>query len=190
MRCQVPVFYATRKGHTRKIAEYLASDLRARGLDSVAVSVNSPELGSIDWASVRAVVLGAPIYIGKHQKEAATFVRQHRAQLNERPTTFFSVSLSAGSSNPDEVTAAADIAKAFIEDTGWYADEVVTIPGCLAYTKYNFFMRFMLKRIAKKEGGSTDTSRDHEYTDWNKVSELADRIVARVKATEPEKVVA
>jgi menaquinone-dependent protoporphyrinogen oxidase len=184
------VFYATKDGHTRKIAEYLASELCTRGVDAEALNVNSIEATSMDWASVRAAVVGAPIYIGKHLKEAAAFVREHRAQLNERPTTFFSVCLAIRSSNAVEVKAAEDIATRFIEDTGWYADEVVNFAGCLAYTKYNFFKRFVLKRIAKKEGGSTDTSRDHEYTDWTKVSELAERIALTVKSKSPVKVVA
>ena len=190
MRCQVPVFYATRDGHTRKIAEYLASHLCARGLDSVALNVDSPEARSSDWASVRGVVVGSPIYIGKHQKTAAEFVRAHRAQLNERPSAFFSVSLSAGSRNAAEVKAAQDLARGFIEDTGWYADEVACFAGCLAYTKYGFIKRTMLRWIAKKEGGSTDTSRDHEYTDWTKVDELAGRIAAIVARQAHTKIVA
>jgi menaquinone-dependent protoporphyrinogen oxidase len=176
------VFYATREGHTRKIAEYLASDLCERGVDSVAVNIDSPEARTIDWAGIRGAVVGASIHIGKHEKEATAFVRAHRAQLNERPSAFYSVSLSAGSSNPAEVMAAEAIAQAFIQDTGWYADHVVCLAGCLAYTKYGFLKRMMLRQIAKKEGASTDTSRDHEYTDWSKVNELADHIVAQVKA--------
>jgi menaquinone-dependent protoporphyrinogen oxidase len=33
-----------------------------------------------------------------------------------------------------------------------------------------------MKRITGKEGGSTDTSRDHEYTDWNKVTAYARKL--------------
>ena len=28
-----------------------------------------------------------------------------------------------------------------------------------------------MRSIAKKEGGSVDTDKDHEYTDWTKVKE-------------------
>jgi menaquinone-dependent protoporphyrinogen oxidase len=176
------VFYATREGHTRKIAEYLASELCGRGVDGVAVDINSPDASTVDWASVRGVLLGASIHIGKHEKEAVAYARQHRAQLNERPSAFFSVSLSAASANPDEVKAAEALANRFIEETGWYADHVVSLAGCLAYTRYGFVKRLMLRRIAKKEGASTDTSRDHEYTDWDKVRQLAAVVAARVKS--------
>lgn len=185
MRCQVPVFYATREGHTRKIAEYLASELCGRGVDSVAVDVNSPDARTVDWTNVRGAMLGASIHIGKHEKEAIRFARQYRAQLNERPSAFFSVSLSAGSRNPDEVKAAEALAHQFIEETGWYADHEACFAGCLAYTKYGFLKRLLLRRIAKKEGASTDTSRDHEYTDWNKVRQYAGLVAAEVKTPAP-----
>ena len=45
--------------------------------------------------------------------------------------------------------------------------------GALAYTRYGFLTRFFMRRIAKKEGGPTDTSRDHELTDWGMVARFA-----------------
>jgi menaquinone-dependent protoporphyrinogen oxidase len=40
------------------------------------------------------------------------------------------------------------------------------VAGALPYTKYNVFIRWIMKRIARQEGGDIDTSRDYEYTDW------------------------
>jgi menaquinone-dependent protoporphyrinogen oxidase len=34
--------------------------------------------------------------------------------------------------------------------------------------------------ISKMAGGSTDTSRDHEYTDWKALTRFADEIAAEV----------
>jgi len=34
-----------------------------------------------------------------------------------------------------------------------------------------------MRRIAKKEGGPTDTSRDHEMTDWTQVRDVAEELV-------------
>jgi len=31
----------------------------------------------------------------------------------------------------------------------------------------------LMKHIASKEGGATDTSRDHEYTNWAEVDQFA-----------------
>jgi menaquinone-dependent protoporphyrinogen IX oxidase len=35
-----------------------------------------------------------------------------------------------------------------------------------------------MKRIALAAGHSTDTSRDHAYTDWSRVDAFADRVLA------------
>jgi menaquinone-dependent protoporphyrinogen oxidase len=40
------------------------------------------------------------------------------------------------------------------------------VAGALAYSKYNFFIKLVMKAIARKAGGPTDTSRDYEFTDW------------------------
>ena len=187
MTCEVPVFYATTEGQTRKIALYLADRFRRNGFDSSAIDIESRDISDIDWAHVRGVVVGASIHVGKHQKSAMEFVRAHRDQLNERPSAFFSVSLSAGSARAQEVAAAARIAREFIEASRWYADHVISVAGCLAYTKYGLIKRWMLRQIAKKEGASTDTSCDHEYTDWKQVDALADRLIHAMRAVAPRR---
>jgi len=47
----------------------------------------------------------------------------------------------------------------------------------LTYCKYNFFIKLMMKTIARKAGGPTDTSRDYEFTDWATVDRFVlDRV--------------
>ena len=55
------------------------------------------------------------------------------------------------------------------------------VPGALLYTRYNPVKRWMMKRIVRKAGGDTDTTRDYEYTDWNEVRAFADEFNARVR---------
>jgi menaquinone-dependent protoporphyrinogen oxidase len=43
----------------------------------------------------------------------------------------------------------------------------------MAYTKYSLLLRLLLKYIAHRAGGPTDTSRDHEFTDWIQVERFA-----------------
>jgi menaquinone-dependent protoporphyrinogen oxidase len=42
-----------------------------------------------------------------------------------------------------------------------------------------------MKRIVGKAGGSTDTTRDHEYTDWNDLRDFARTFATRIAAAEP-----
>lgn len=47
---EVPIYYATTDGQTRRIAERISGDLRDRGFDSAALDLGSSETRSPDWA--------------------------------------------------------------------------------------------------------------------------------------------
>jgi menaquinone-dependent protoporphyrinogen oxidase len=170
---EIPIFYATTEGQTRRIAEHLAAAFRQQGFDSGSIDLSSPEAAHVDWTRVRAVLLGASLHGGKHQRQAGAFARAHREALNARQSAFFSVSLSAGSSNRSEVEAVAVLAQSFAAETGWRPSQVVCFPGRLAYTRYGWLKRLVMRRIARKEGGPTDMTRDHELTRWPDVTRLA-----------------
>ncbi len=182
--CEVPVFYATTEGHTRRIAERMAEQIRKHGLDSRAVAIISEEASHLDWRKVRGVVIGASLHIQKHQSEAIAFARVHRKNLSAVPSLFFSVSLSAASKNAQEIAAAQRIAESFATNTGWLPTRTVSLAGRLAYTQYNWLLRRMMRRIAVKEGASADMTRDHEYTDWAEVEEVADALAYAIRRCE------
>ncbi len=81
--CEIPVFYATTEGQTRRIAERLAQMLKNRGFDSQAIDVGTPEAWRVDWFHVRGAILGASLHAGKHQASAreVTDVVRYDAQL-------------------------------------------------------------------------------------------------------------
>jgi menaquinone-dependent protoporphyrinogen oxidase len=54
----------------------------------------------------------------------------------------------------------------FIQETGWTPARALAVAGALAYSQYNFLVRFVMKRIARRAGAPTDTSHDYEFTDW------------------------
>jgi menaquinone-dependent protoporphyrinogen oxidase len=184
------VLYATREGHTQKIAERIAMDLRAHGF-----SVEPKNLG--EHASVvklgdhSAVVLAASVHAGKHEPEMEEFVRTHRAELEQMPTAFLSVTLSeAGAERPDSdpiqhARFSSDVQKMidkFVEDTSWHPERVKPVAGVLLYSKYNFFERFIMKRIVRKAGPRTDTSKDYDYTDWKALDVFADELAEAFSA--------
>ena len=182
--CEVPVFFATSEGQTRRIAKRIASVLHDLGLDSRAIDIAEPDASAIDWRHVRGALVGASIHAGRHQKVAARFVRSHAADLTSVPSAFFSVSLSAASRNTREVEAALNLAKAFPPACGWTPVRIDSVAGRLAYQEYGFFIRWVMKWIAKKEGAPTDTSRDYELTNWEEVDKLARDMKRRIHARE------
>lgn len=181
------VFFASREGQTRKIAERIAGDLRANDLEVDLHDVRTLR-APIDWAGYTTVCVAASVHAGHHEREMIEFVRRHRDELQRHQAVFLSVTLSeAGAEDPRASTerralAAADahrMVDVFVEETGWKPARTLRVAGALAYTKYNLLVRFFMKRIARAQGAPTDTSHDYEFTDWAAV----DRFVADVART-------
>jgi menaquinone-dependent protoporphyrinogen oxidase len=186
----VAILYATREGHTRRIAEHIAGALRARGLpadvlDVVALSgLFSPERHA-------AVLLAASVHGGHHEPEMIAFVKRHRDELESVPSAFVSVSLSEATvedeaRDPGVRRAAGDevraMIKAFFESTGWHPGWAKPVAGALLYSHYGAFKRFVMKRVVGRAGGPTDTSRDYEFTDWVELDRFVDEFAAELKA--------
>lgn len=178
------VLYATREGHTRRIAEHIAATIRARGYS--ADVIDAADLPPESMEAYEAAVIAASVHREKHEKEMVSFVKRFREELESMPTVFLSVSLSEAGAEDATATperralAAADVRKlidAFLKETGWHPSKVHGVAGALSYTKYNCLIRFVMKRIAKAQGASTDTSRDHELTDWEALDHIVDEVV-------------
>lgn len=169
----VSVFYATTHGQSRRIAERIAEVLQSEGHVSLAFEVTSEAARTYDWRKADGAVVAASLHAGSHQSAADAFVREHLPRLNAIPCWFVSVSLSAASRNENERAAADGLAQAFATSSGWLPRRVSCVAGRLAYTQYSMVTRWLMRRIASKEGGPTDTSRDHELTDWTAVDTLA-----------------
>lgn len=171
---RVAIFYATREGHTQRIAQHVAAELRTRGLDADLENLRDVAV-EIDFCSYSAAILAASVHLGRHEPEMVRFVKRHLAELDRIPTAFLSVTLSeAGAERLDatpeqraQFTAGVRIVmEKFFEETGWHPNRVKAIAGALCYSRYNPLVRFVMKRIAKRAGVATDTSRDYEFTDW------------------------
>jgi menaquinone-dependent protoporphyrinogen oxidase len=174
------VIYGTTEGHTRKIAEFIAARLRSLGREVHLVDSASPAAGQL--APVYAgAILGGSLHEHKHQSALAHFIKANIGWLNAIPTAFFSVSLAMASRDAQERAEAKKLAEEFLEQTGLNAGFVRLVAGALKYTEYNYFKRALMRMIAQREGGDTDTSRDHEYTDWDDVAQFVDEYAAATR---------
>ena len=99
--------------------------------------------------------------------------RNYRELLEHTPTDFFSVSMAASASSGSDPSG---YLAAFFEQVDWKPSCAVAFGGALPYRKYGWFMRFVMKRISRASGHTTDTSRNHDFTDWDVVREFADEV--------------
>jgi menaquinone-dependent protoporphyrinogen oxidase len=165
---RVLVLHASVEGQTARIAARLAESLRARGHSVVLAEVR----GAADPAAYDAVVIGGSVHYGRHAARLHRFVRDHRGALETRHCAFFSVSLSGN----------ARYAADFLRRTGWATRLAASFTGALKYSRYGWPKRRLVQLFARMGGHSTDTTRDHEYTDWDAVTRFADAFAAQLRA--------
>ncbi|WP_436345863.1 flavodoxin domain-containing protein [Natronorubrum sp. FCH18a] len=169
---RVLVAFGSSEGQTATIAERVGDVLEANDHEPVLVHLKHPPSG-LDVNAYDGVIVGASIHAGSHQGYVTEFVREYREALNRLLSAFFSVSLTAAHADPVEREPARELLEAFLEETGWEPDGTLTVAGALKYSEYGLMKRFVMRRIARKASGDTDTSRDYEYTDWNEVEAFA-----------------
>lgn len=87
MNDRILVTYATRYGSTQQVAETIAATLREAGL-----AVDLQPAGKVrSLEEYRAVVLGAPLYIGAWHKDALNFLSRHQQALTRLPVAIFAL---------------------------------------------------------------------------------------------------
>jgi menaquinone-dependent protoporphyrinogen oxidase len=164
---RILLLFASSYGHTRDIAWTIERVLRRRGH---AVDLIDSRRAAPSPAEYDAVVIGSRVQFGRHAAAIRRYVKRHRDELVGVPTAFFSVSMSTVDPDPEPYL------QRFIDQTGWKPSRSIELAGGLAYRHYNPLLRLVMKRIARKAGHSTDTARDHDFTDWGAVRQFAGAI--------------
>lgn len=168
------IVYATTERQTRKVAEWLGQQARERGHEVVVHDAATPGPAP-DPAAFDAAIVAASVHVGHHQTAAAHYVRQHRSALEARPSAFLSVSLSAAGDEDDRQDA-RECAGQFLAHAGWRPQQVELVSGAFRFTQYDFFRRWIMRRIAREKGEPTEG--DKEYTDWAALGRFLDGFLA------------
>ncbi len=185
-RPRVLVFYGTTTGQTRKIAQELSATIRAAHLDVDLVDVRDRR--DLNVSSYDGVIVAAPIRSGRYARPVRRWVQAHAAALRIRPTAFVTVCLAVLEKSAKADAAIAAIMKGFFDEAGWQPTVTKTVAGALFYTRYDWFTRWIMRRIVARAHGDTDTSRDYEYTDWDELRAFGREFGERVAAGRPLKV--
>lgn len=169
---RILLVYGTSYGQTARIAERMRATLASEG-NQVTMFHGDHVPKGLSLDAFDGVIVGASLIMTGHQRCVTRFVRAYRDALNEMPSAFFSVSASAGSMRAEGRADAQRTLAHYLEKLHWHPDLTATIAGAVLYTRYNPLLRWYMKRASALNGGSTDTTRDHEYTDWHQVEAFA-----------------
>lgn len=177
---EILVVYASRHGHTEKIAQHFADTILEPGVSVLVASVD--EATSRRVAEFDGIAVVGSVHMEDHDPHLVAWVREHRHTLQTRPSAFCSVSMAAATDSGEARATAREYIDRFVEDTDWTPTRSLGVAGALQYPVYNFMTRQLVRQIAAHKGLSTDLSRETEYTDWAALEQFAEHFMAKVRA--------
>ena len=170
MEQRVLVAYASKHGSTAEIAQRIGAGLARNNLTVEVKPVDEVD----DVTPYQTVVVGSAVYIGRWQKQAATFLTTNAELLAQRQVWLF----SSGPTGADEPDAQMD---------GWrfptalqpIADQIgphdiALFRGVLNDAKLNVIERFVVRRVKAPVG---------DFRDWEAIDDWAAAIAALVAVT-------
>jgi menaquinone-dependent protoporphyrinogen oxidase len=170
---RILLLYSSVYGHTRRICERIAERLAGLGAEVDMVALP----GEADPAHYDAILIGASIRNGKHNPAVLEFIARHTAELDAKPSGFFSVNLVAR--KPQKNTPETNpYTKAFVAKSPWQPKLLGVFGGDLDYQRYTAFDRNVIRFIMWLTKGPTDPRTKDEYTDWHEVERFAERFAA------------
>lgn len=191
------IIFASSEGQTTKIAETLREELRNNKLPTDTYSLADHDADRIDIDQYDAVLIGSPLHYAEYDAKIQEFISENSAILQKLPSAFFSVSLGIRSDHVRDRREVVELTNQFFRECGFEPDMTTYFAGALKYSKYNWLKKRVMRWIANQSGEKDkDFSNDHEYTDWEAVSQFASefaqamRVVEKADSPDPKQTIA
>lgn len=170
---RILLIYSTTDGHTLKICQRIQELLvqQSQRVDLREVD----HAGAIAWGSYQKIIIGARIRFGKHHPQVYQFIEKSLAQLQAKPSAFFSVNVVARKPGKNTVETNPYM-QAFLRLTPWRPTQMAVFAGRIEYRKYRWWERQMIRLIMWLTHGPTNLDAAVEFTDWAAVEEFSTRI--------------
>lgn len=175
---KVLMLFASREGQTQKIIERMRSIVSHAGNEVDLVGLEGPTTG-IRLEQYDAFMLGSSIRYGHHHADFCRFAEQNAGALNSKLCYFFSVNLTARKANRSEPHQNPYLTR-FLRNGSLRPDSVEVFAGAYRLSRYNFFQKLLLRLIFRVSDGSSAPTEDHEFTDWSRVTQFAERFVQQL----------
>ncbi|KXF83483.1 menaquinone-dependent protoporphyrinogen IX dehydrogenase [Enterovibrio coralii] len=165
------LLHSSREGQTVKILRAMEKTLSD---EYQCELVDLHSASSVNLADYDKVLIGASIRYGHLNKKLYQFIETHLSILKEKKAAFFCVNLTARKPGKDTPEGSVYVKK-FLKLSPWQPELIGVFAGALYYPRYRLFDRVMIQFIMRITGGETDTTKEVEYTNWDKVTEFSER---------------
>lgn len=168
---RILIVFNSKHGQTLKIANFLADTMAREGhsYDLFDAKVNH----DVSPSDYDAILIGAPIYRSRFPESIIEWIQENAEALGHSHAAFFGVSLGILQQSPPVQEDELRIMRDFFARCHWHPSQWTLFAGGLAYSKYNWFTKIIMRFIAKRAGVQTTWSQDYEYTNWDDVHQFA-----------------
>lgn len=172
------VVYATVEGQSARIAGLIVDHLTRSKHSVDSFNASAPHADHPGLSDHDGVIVVAPVHAQAHHPAARRFISEHAKTLTRMPSALVSVSLHAASGEAEDIEEMRQYVDILCGETKWLPRAVHYAAGALKFTEFDFFKRWMAKRLVKTLDMSVDPGKDVEFTDWPALYTFVDDFVA------------
>lgn len=180
---RIAFLYSTREGQTLKILNHIENKLNQQGEISVDYfNLHDEEaLLGLNLSHYEHLLVAASIRYGSLNPKLYRFIAENHLELADKNASFICVNLTARKEEQGKDTPEGSVyIKTFLKKSRWQPKDIAVFAGALRYPRYRWFDKFMIRLIMSMTGGETNTSKEVEYTNWNKVDAFADLLFKKI----------
>eukprot|EP00033_Pygsuia_biforma_P001112 GCRY01001266.1.p1 GENE.GCRY01001266.1~~GCRY01001266.1.p1 ORF type:complete len:205 (+),score=34.79 GCRY01001266.1:85-699(+) len=188
------IVFSTSYGHTKTIAAFIQDYLKKK--HNVAGDVFDLSKQDVKMAKIEdydSLFLCSNCLKGEHSARIKSFTEDHKSVLTSKPSVFVSVGLSwtrgklyeraketmteeQKQANEKNCRKTEEKTRQYMENTNLGKCRLVPVMGAVPFKQYWFPTRWLMKYICSLSGLSTDTSQDHDYTDYELLQQDIDSL--------------
>lgn len=177
MTDRVLIGYGSRYGTTTEIAEAMAKTAQEAGVQVDLVNLKK-ETPPSPLQNYDLVVIGSGIQAGRWTKEPLEFIKNNITALSENKVAIFVVCAYAASPDKCDFAQSEFLDKIVEEYPNLAPISTGLFPGAFDFSKYNFAMRALVKRMVKQEiEPGQEVPKKIDFRDWKMVNEWITKLV-------------
>lgn len=176
---KILIVYSSGEGQTQKIASFIKERISTH---QCSVDIFDCEnLNSyIPLFDYDGFIIGASVHVGSFSQQIQKWVTENRLFIKDKPSAFFAVCLGILEKGNDALISESNIVTDFFEKSDWYPNLWRIFAGALKYSKYNWFLKRIMRRVVARAGFSSDLKHDYEFTDWHDVEVFVEQFIDMV----------
>lgn len=176
---KILIVFSSKEGQTQKIASFLNDKISSHKITVDVFDCDSLS-SNIPLFNYDGFIIGASVHMGSFSHGVQRWVKDNSFFLKKKPSAFYSVCLGILEKGNNSLISEGHIVTDFFAATEWYPTLWRIFAGALKYSKYNWFVKRIMKRISQKAGFYSDTKHDYEFTDWDDVEVFANQFLDEV----------